>query len=261
MNNPIHTKKFQVRAVDIDQSQRIQPVVFMDYLLESASEQAALYGLGVTDLFAKGRTWVLSRFHVEFLHYPAWGENVVIETWPSAKLPLFALRDFEVKDEHGLSARATSSWLIVDLVTRRPIRTAEHLDGFPLLDRRAVPDDFAPLPPPSRDDIAKVFPVFFSDMDINRHVTATVYAHRALETVPEDVLFGFRPTSIEVNFRAEAFYGDSILSRTERIDPAAIGGELENAQPAARTAFRHRLSRASDDKELTLLRTSWAKTD
>jgi len=261
MTNPIHTKRFQVRAVDIDQSGHIQPVIFMDYLLESASEQAALFGLAVTDLFAKGRTWVLSRFHVEFLHYPAWGESVEINTWPSDKLPLFALRDFEVKDDQGIAARATSSWLIVDLATRRPIRTSEHLENFPQLNRRAVKDDFASLPAPSREDIRREFPVFFSDLDLNRHVTATVYAHRAMETVPEDVLFGFRPVSIEVNFRAEAFYGDSIVSRAERTAAPENSGETENIRRPTLVSFLHRLSRAADDKELTLLRTSWAKIE
>ena len=102
-----------------------------------------------------------------------------------------------------------------------------------------------PLPTPAREDVVKEFPVFFSDIDVNRHVTATVYIHRALETVPEQILVDYRPAGIEVNFRGEAFYGDGLLSRAERIERA--DGPV----------FCHRLSRAADDKELTLLRTSW----
>jgi acyl-ACP thioesterase len=215
----------------------------MDYLLESASEQAALYEVGVTDLFQKGRTWVLSRFHVVFDRFPEWGEDVRIETWPSAKFPLYAVRDFEVNTAAGRAARATSSWLIIDLKTRRPVKTAEHMEAFPLLERRAVEDDFASLPALTREDVRREFPVFFSDLDINRHFTATAYIHRALETVPREILFGGRPISIEVNFRSEAFYGDTIVSRLERTSPSD---------------FLHRLSRASDDKELTLLRTAWS---
>jgi acyl-ACP thioesterase len=249
MNEAVHRKDFQVRAVDIDQSGRIQPVIFIDYLLESASEQAGRYKVGVTDLFQKGRTWVLSRFHVEFERFPAWGERVEIKTWPSAKFPLYAVRDFEVSTGRGLAARATSSWLIIDLKTRRPVKTAEHLETFPQWDRRAVEDDFSPLPAPTREDGRREFPVFFSDLDINRHFTATAYIHRALETVPREVLFDRRPVSIEVNFRSEAFYDDTIVSRLERLPVSADG---------ARPVFLHRLARASDDKELTLLRTAWS---
>ncbi len=248
MNEAVLTKEFRVRAVDIDQSGRLQPVIFIDYLLESASDQAGRFEVGVTDLFKKGRTWVLSRFHVEFDRFPAWGEQVGITTWPSAKYPLYAVRDFEAASADGRAARATSSWLIIDLKTRRPVRTAEHLDSFPLLQKSALADDFAPLPAPSREDARREFPVFFSDLDINRHFTATAYIHRALETVPREILFTCRPVSIEVNFRAEAFYDDTIVSRIEQL-LAENGG--------ARTTFLHRLSRGSDDKELTLLRTVW----
>ncbi|MHB8055251.1 MAG: acyl-[acyl-carrier-protein] thioesterase [Candidatus Aminicenantales bacterium] len=251
MTDAIHLKKFKVRAVDIDQSGRIQPVIFLDYLLESASEQAGLFEVGVTDLFKKNRTWVLSRFHAEFERFPAWGEEVEIRTWPSAKLPLYAIRDFEASGERGPAVRATSSWLIIDLETRRPARTAEHLAGFPLLNRRAVEDDFPSLPALSREDVRLAFPVFFFDLDINRHFTATAYVHRALETVPREILFEYRPVSIEVNFRSEAFYGDTIVSRLERVDRPENDG---------RPVFLHRLSRAVDDKELTLLRTAWSKT-
>ena len=254
MPNAIHSKAFQVRAMDIDQAGLLQPVIFLDYLLEAAGEHAALFRLAVTDLFEKGRTWVLSRIHVEIARYPRWNESAEIKTWPSDMLPLYALRDFEVTAGNGVIARATSSWLIVDQATRRPVRTAEHLREFPKLERRAVEDGFGPLPSPSREDRRMEFPVFFSDLDINRHVTATAYVQRALETVPEEVLFKYRPASIEVNFRGEAFYGDRILSRLERI---AGSGSPAGPDSPPRLGFLHRLSRAADDKELTLLRTSW----
>ena len=242
----IHKKPFQVRAIEIDGAGFIQPIPFLDYVLEAAGEHAATGGLAVTDLFKRGATWVLSRFHIEIARYPRWGERVEIRTWPSGRATLFAIRDYEIVDEQGTLATATSSWLIVDLKTRRPLRTPEYLEGFPLYEKRALADDFTSLPALTREDLVKEFPVFFSDIDLNRHVTATVYIHRALESVPDEILFGYRPAGIEVNFRGEAFYGDSLRSRTERLP----------GEGAPR--FLHRLSRAADDKELTLLRTSWA---
>ncbi|MDD8025849.1 MAG: thioesterase [Acidobacteriota bacterium] len=245
MIEAIHRKPFTVRAVDIDGGGLIHPVTFVEYILEAAGEHAALGGLAVTDLFRKGVTWVLSRFHVEFRRWPKGGQSVTIETWPSGRQPLFAIRDYSVVDEDGPLAVATSSWLIVDLKTRRPTRIEEHLADFPLLDKRALPDPFAALPSLSREDARVEYPIFSSDIDLNRHVTASVYIHRALETVPNEILFHRRPAEIEVNFRGEAFYGDRILSRIERLE----GGDAPR--------FLHRLSRAADDKELTILRTSW----
>lgn len=248
MIDVVHRKTFVVRTVEVDGAGSIQTVPFLGYILESAGEHAALGGVGVTDLFARGLTWVLSRFHIEIARYPTWGRDVTIRTWPSQLGALFAVREFEVGDEDGPLAAATSSWLIVDLKTRRPVRPAEHMAGYPRLATRALADDFAPLPAPGRDEIVREFPVFFSDIDVNRHVTATTYIHRALETVPDAVLFDYRPAGIEVNFRGEAFYGDGLRSRAERVE--GTDGPV----------FRHRLSRAADDKELTLLRTSWVRS-
>lgn len=72
----IHKKAFQVRAVEIDGAGFIQPIPFLDYILEAAGEHAATGGLAVTDLFKRGATWVLSRFHIEIARYPRWGERV-----------------------------------------------------------------------------------------------------------------------------------------------------------------------------------------
>jgi acyl-ACP thioesterase len=247
MADLIHCKTFRVRTVDIDLAGHIQPIALLDYLLESAGEHAAALGVGVTDLIGQGLTWVLSRLHASFLRYPRCGEGVEIRTWPSGRHPLFALRDFEVRDSEGIAARATSSWRVLDLKGRRPVKPAERLPPYPLHAVRAIEDGFRPLPAPANPDAAREFPVFYSDIDLNRHVTATVYIHRALETVPEAVLRECRPAAIEVNYRAEAFYGDSILSRVER---------LAETCPIR---FLHRLSRVSDDLEFALLRTAWDK--
>jgi len=235
--------------VDLDLTGRIQPIIYLDYILESAAEHAALLGVAVTDLFAKGLTWVLSRLHVKLLRYPACGEELEIRTWPSGRQPLFALRDFEVRDGAGIVARAASAWLVLDLKTRRPVRPAEHLVPYAVHEERAVGEGLGALPAPVRADEDREFPVFYSDLDLNRHVTATVYIHRALETVPREVLAEFRPSSVEVNFRAEAFYGDTIVSRAERLE----GGDS--------IRYLHRLSRAADDLEFALLRTAWDRSE
>jgi len=242
-----HLKTFAVRAVDLDVSGRLQPVIAVDYLLEAAADHAAALGVGVIDLFGKGLTWVLSRLHVRFGRYPRWGETVTLRTWPSAQLPLYALREFEISDAAGPAILATSSWIVIDLKTKRPVKLTDHFPLYPLRPDRAIADDFPPLPSPTRANLEREYPVFFSDLDINRHVTSTVYIQRTLETVPEDVLFNARPSSIEVNYRSEAFYGDGIVVRTE--SPAGP----ENGW------FLHRLSRKADDRELTLLRTAWAR--
>ena len=122
----------------------------------------------------------------------------------------------------------------------------QFLPDFELETRRPLADDFEPLPKLEEFDLEREYPVFRSYLDVNRHVTSTAYILWALETTPEEILLKLRPSEIEINYRAETFYGDRIVSRSQRLPEAE--------QPT----FLHTLLRAGDGKELAILRTVWS---
>jgi len=64
---------------------------------------------------------------------------------------------------------------------------------------------------------------------------------------PPEVLLARRPTDIEVSYRAEALYGDSVLSVAQRA-----------AEEGAGAVFLHQILNAGTGAELTRLRTRWA---
>ena len=241
----ILNKQSQVRYLDIDFEAKVKIEFLLNFLMESAAEHATKLGVGVADLFKLNLTWVLSRWHVKISRYPKAGETLSLTTWPSTRQGRFTMREFDVLDSKGGSIKATTSWLAIDLESKRPVRLESFLPDFPLRSDRALEDDFTSLPPLEKVDLEQAFPVLRSDLDLNRHVNSTIYVHWALETVPQDILFKLRPVEIEINYRAEAFYGDHILSQTQ------VVREGETPQ------FIHQILRAKDGKELAILRTSW----
>ena len=103
------TKDYQVRFYEVDPRARLRPVTILDYLQDAAGSHTRHLGISVADLRPRHLTWVLSRTHARFLHYPHAGDTVRIHTWPSGREGLFALRDFEVRDqEERLVALATT---------------------------------------------------------------------------------------------------------------------------------------------------------
>jgi len=84
-------------------------------------------------------------------------------------------------------------------------------------------------------------------LDWNRHVNNAVYIQWALESVPPDLLMSRRPMELEVSYRAEAFYGDEVLSAAQRVP------EGESAE----AAFLHQILNAATGVELARLRTRW----
>jgi medium-chain acyl-[acyl-carrier-protein] hydrolase len=238
-----HQKTFHVRADEIDYSGRAKTESILNYMQESVSEQAFMQGYAVPDLMKKNRTWVMSRYHVRIHSYPKLWDKITVTTWPSALQERFALREFTAEGDQEPVARAASSWLVIDLDTRKPVSPEPHFSALQLYPKRALDTDFPALPALKTAKTEKIFPVYKTDLDLNRHVNSVVYIHWALETVPEEVLFKMQAVEIEVQYRAEVFYGDRILSRAARQKDGF---------------FLHQLRRASDDAELTRLRTRWA---
>lgn len=235
---------FPVRTFDIDYSGRIKLSALLNFLQEAAAQHAARLGVAMDVMAQRDLVWILSRYHIVLSRYPLLGSTVKIKTWPSVRSGTFTLREFEAVDDRGPMLQATTSWLALDIKKKKPVSIDNMVPDFPLHSKRAVDDNFAPLPVVERADRETEFPVLQGDLDINRHVNNVVYIQWAVENVAENVLFGSRPAEIEINYRAEAFYGDRIISRTQDSGDEGI--------------YFHQLFRSYDGKEVARLKTRWA---
>jgi acyl-ACP thioesterase len=246
MTGLVFQKEYLVHTYETDTRGYVRPLALLNYLQDSAGEHAGRLGLSVTDLFTRGLTWVLSRYHVVVHRYPALGARLEVTTWPSGKRGRFATRDFEVADGAGGPVlSATSSWMVLDLARKTTLDVEEVVGPGYAFERRALDDPFASLPTLTVSDSESRFRAEASHLDWNRHVNNAVYVQWALESVPRDILFGRRPVDIEVSYRAEAVYGDEVVAAVRR-------------SPGPDETFVHRISHAATDAELARLRTRWA---
>ncbi len=243
---PLYQVQFKVHSYEAGPGENVRLASYLNYFQEAAGEHAGILGFSVTDLRAKELTWVISRYHVRIWCYPSWGETVILRTWPSGLRDLFALREFEVSDEQGrLIAAATSSWMMIDLRTKRPVPPKEHLRAIVRDPRRVIDNAFEPLPKLKRRDRVRSFAVQRHDLDWNRHVNHVVYIVWAVETPSGDLLNTHLPAEVEVDYRGEAFFGETVSSRVEHF--------LEGKNPV----LLHQIVREGDERELARLRTRW----
>jgi acyl-ACP thioesterase len=241
-----YSRSFSVRTYESDHGGQLRLSGLLNYFQEAAGEHAERLGASISDLRRKQLTWVLSRYHLQISRYPAWKETVDLMTWPSVRQGLFAMREFELRDKkEDLLAAATSSWMLIDIKSKRPVPLEKHLAEFPGDPQRAIPDDFKSLPVSAKTEIELPFRVRMRDLDWNRHVNHTVYIEWAVETAPQELIEKLRPAELEVDFRGEAFYGDSVISRAE---VKTLGGQHLSL---------HQIIRQENQKELTRLRVLW----
>jgi medium-chain acyl-[acyl-carrier-protein] hydrolase len=138
------TREFQVRFHEAGFRGTVRPVTMLNYLQDTAAAHSAKCGYPLSQLLARNLTWVLSRYHVHVERYPSVGETIKVHTWRPSLEGLFALRDFEVTDGEGeILVAATSSWVIMNLETKRPVKLDTIMNDFPTNKRRALQDDFA----------------------------------------------------------------------------------------------------------------------
>lgn len=169
-------KQYPIHTYESDSGGRARLVSLLNFLQDAAGEHAAVLGWSVTDLWKKKMTWVLSRYHVSVRRYPSWGEQLEVVTWPSGRHGLFALRDFEVSDAAGNTVLvATSSWMVVDIERKQPLKIESVLDADFLLDKRSLADAFASLPVLAAAEREVSFRVETGHLDLNQHVNNAVY--------------------------------------------------------------------------------------
>ncbi|WP_309360126.1 acyl-ACP thioesterase domain-containing protein [Oryzomonas sp.] len=248
MEQGLFTKDFPVRYHELDSCGNLRVATLLNYLQDTAGMHAALLGVSLADLRKLRLTWVLSRIHLVVERYPRAGETVTVRTWPAIRQEIFTCREFELRDNHGAwVARATTSWAVLNVDTRRAVRLEGNLPPYPLTPRRAVDDDFASLPAFPEAATAEIgFRVLRNDLDVNNHVNNTVYVGWALEAVPDSVAKG-NLTELEIAFRTEVHRGDCVISRCAVADTGPV------------TSCLHQISSQRDDRELARLRTCWEK--
>lgn len=250
MNDKIYIKEFKIDVHAADFHGLARPNAILDWLQDTASEGVGCAGLSVSGLWARRLSWIVSRYHVVIHRYPRFGEKVFVHTWPSGQTEYFALRDFEAFDaEGGRVLSGTSSWVVMNIDTKKPIKMAGFIPDAYCLDERAIEDGFSSLPAIEEDPPGMDFRVLSADLDFNRHANNVVYVRWALESVPPEILLGSIPVELEISYKAEAFFGDKIVSRSMEV-PSPAG------QDGGRT-FLHRISNISSGVELARLRTRW----
>ncbi len=239
---------YRIRAYEVDPAGYASIQSLCNYLQESAGNHAHDLGVSVAQLLRNGLTWVLSRLRVEMDTYPGWQDDITVETWPSGVTGLLANREFLVSAGNGRPiARASSAWLVVDIERKKPVRVP------PVIHDLRIPERDLPLgpPPPAREapesyEEEHLFKVRYSDLDMNQHVNNVRYVEWAVESVPSEVMTAGRIVSLDIQYRHETLYGDTV-----RIETA----EWPDAD---RQAFFHRITRAGDTREAARAITRWS---
>lgn len=263
----VWTESFPVRAYDVTPRGVASPLALCDFLQEAAGNHATRLGVSMETLLENDRAWVLAFLHLEVDRYPAWHDEVQVETWPSGLDRLYATREFLLSDRHGACGRATSAWLVIDTNRRRPLRPPAPLHEIDLPDRPPALDveRDRSAAPSSKVLHERNFRVRYHDLDLNRHVNNVRYLEWAVETLPAPWLDARELAHLTLEFRAETTADDPVRSTVHACSDASSETDSTetNSTETVRTetvrteTVRHHVQHGDTDETLALATTSW----
>jgi acyl-ACP thioesterase len=199
-------QKFTIPCFNADMSWRLKPASFMDMAQEAANLHAATLGFGYDELIASRTAWVLSRMHVVFVDTPKWRDEVTLATWHKGLNRLFFLRDFLMTDKDGKArVKATTSWLVLNLDTRRLVRDPHLIDEGKTCteDVLDAPADKVVMPKDVEAKLVMQHDVAYSDLDMNCHVNNAMYMQWAMNAVNYEISSDRPVREFTINFNHE----------------------------------------------------------
>lgn len=208
-----YIEKITVPCYDTDASWLLKPASFMNLAQEAAGRHAVYLGFGYDDLIVSNTAWILSRVHVEFIDTPKWREDITLTTWHKGLNRLFFLRDFVLTDVQGKErVKATTSWLVLNLETRRLVRDPKLIEEGTVCTENAIetPADKVQMPKEVEPEFVMEHKVAYSDIDTNGHANNAMYMHWAMDAVDYDIASTRPVKEFTINFNHETKAGDVV---------------------------------------------------
>jgi acyl-ACP thioesterase len=236
--------QYTIHSYQVDINSKATLVALCQLLQESAWQHAEHLGLGFSHLKEKNFIWVLARQLIKISSYPKWGDTIEVHTWPTEKDRVFCYRDFRILDPSGsIAAEATTTWFVIDLVTRKPQKTAlyYHLE-LPEEVEIVFANRLNKLAPLDSEDFTKLIQVSYGDLDMHKHVNNLRYVEWIFNCLPFDFLTAHILREMEINYMAEASYQDEISVSYEKKE---------------KSDFLHKIMRKRDNTEICRARTVW----
>jgi len=214
---PTRTDRYKIYSYHADHTRLLNLSSLAKFLQETAGEHAEDLGVGFTKFKEMNIAWVLYKQVVKMEEWPKWGDEIILKTWPSAVDKLMCYREFEIySSEEKLIGKVSTSWIVINLDNRRPLRTSKYYDiphtewkdvNFPELIKEKLKND-------NEHNSARRYIVQLQDIDVNNHVNNTRYIDWALDYYRPDFISDHKLVSAELQFQSEAVYNDEVQLET-----------------------------------------------
>lgn len=208
-----YSEKIKLKYDDIGKSNRLNIKSLIKYFGDIAGNHSTNCSYGLNDIPTTHITWLLLNWKVKMFSHPKYNEELTINTWPRVIEKFYSFRDFEVFDsKNNLVAIASSKWVMINAETKRIERISNEIINAYGIEKKSVFTEPLNDKPQIPDNLKLNFTYTIQrrDIDTNGHVNNIHYIDYALESLPEDVYNSNEFDNIEIHYKKEIKYGETI---------------------------------------------------
>ena len=209
-------KQYEVKSHETNANNEMKPYCLLHDLEDVAYTNAESLGWGYSKTSTLNYGWFLIKYHLKFDSFPKSLDKIQVKTWAVKSKGVYCRREFEVYDANNNKIGVASTlWVLVELGTKKILNPYKELEFPDLKTEHALETTFPKIEPLDRIDISKEIEVTYDDIDLNRHVNNSNYLKFAINTLSYDFLINNTIREIEIYYKKEARFGDTILSEVE----------------------------------------------
>lgn len=227
----MHSKQYYINIGDVDSKLELRLSTLLRHFQDIATEHAELLGVGKSETYDKGLSWIIARYSVTINRMPKYLETITIKTYPGKDMKFIFPRYFEVLSSEGeIIVRASSTWAILDKNTRKI--SMNPFSGKVLPDESQVEQEaLAQKIKTCGASVVGTRIVNYSDTDLNLHLNNTKYIDYIIDTHDHKFYNDHELKHFIINYEHEARCGDEIVLKNTFIDNIEyVSGEVNNQQ-------------------------------
>ena len=170
-----------------------------------------------SDLAKDNLTWIIVNWRLKVYKRLGPDQKVKIHTWGQSFNKISMIREFKFFDSSNeLCAVASSKWCLLNFVTGKLAPIPSNIESiFKGFNNEAVfnGSDIPKISVPPSDFLdVDTYKIRRFDLDNNRHVHNLNYLNFAYEVLPENVYLGKEFDNLEIAYKKEIKYGETIKS-------------------------------------------------
>lgn len=205
-----YSEKYTVTSHNVDVNDNLRPTMVAQFMQETANHHMRDRKPSYYDLFAVGKSFIVTRMAIETYEQIHQYDNIEVKTWRCPEKAATFIRCFLIERDGKVCARAYTEWAVANRNTGKLCRAGEvdisnYETGEPL--EMSIPVRFR-FPKDTTWERVGTKRVMYSDVDMNMHMNNTRYLDMLWNYIPE--ITGRKVTSMSIRYMAEAPINEDI---------------------------------------------------